>query len=156
MKAKLALTATLLALACVPALRADKEEKDHKHEHKEAGPNGGRVLHSVEPHCEFFVMADRKLQITFLGEDGKAIAPAGQTVSAVGGERSKPTKFAFAKTGNALVSDVPLPEGNKLPLVLTIKTAPDAKAVVEKLAVDLSNCPSCEYKEYACTCDHEH
>ena len=104
MKAKLALTATLLALACVPALRADKEEKDHKHEHKEAGPNGGRVLHSVEPHCEFFVMADRKLQITFLGEDGKAIAPAGQTVSAVGGERSKPTKFAFAKTGNALIS----------------------------------------------------
>jgi hypothetical protein len=156
MKATLVLTGTLLALTLLPALRAEQKEQDHKHEHKVAGPNGGRVLHSVEPHCEFFVRADRKLQVTFLGEDGKAIAPAAQTVSAIGGERSKPTKFSFTKMANTLVSDVALPEGNRLPIVITIKNNPNAKPVVEKFAVDLSNCPTCEYREYACTCDHEH
>lgn len=162
MKTKLTLAIAVLGLALTPSLHADKKEKekapDHDHEHmkKEAGPNGGRVIFSVEPHFEFFVTEDRKVKITFLGEDKKAMAPAKQTVSAVGGKRNKPTKLAFTSEGGSLVSDQALPEGNMIPIVLTIQPEPGVKSVVEKFNIDFSDCPTCEHKEYACTCDHDH
>jgi hypothetical protein len=162
MKTKIVLLITFLGLALVPAMPAAEKEKekekkhDHDHAKREAGPNGGRVIHSVEPHYEFFVTEDRKVKITFLGEDKKAIAAAAQTVSAIGGKRSKPTKMVFASDGGSLVSDQPLPEGNMVPIVLTVKVSPDAKAVTEKFNIDFSDCPTCDFKEYACTCDHEH
>lgn len=158
MKSKIILSLAALGFILLPAVYADKEEKDHDHDHKsekkEAGPNGGRVIFSVEPHFEFFVTEDRKVKITFLGDDKKAVAPAGQTVSAVGGKRNKPTKFAFDKVDGSLVSDNALPEGNLIPIVLTVKASADAKAVTEKINIDLSDCPTCEHKEYACICDH--
>ena len=160
MKTKLILAFAALGLALAPTLHADKKEKehdhDHKHEKREAGPSGGRVIFSVEPHFDFFVTKDRKVKITFLGEDKKAIAPAGQKVSAVGGERSKPTKLAFALEEGSLVSDQALPEGNMIPIVLTIKPAPGEKSVVEKFTINLADCSECKLKEYACTCDHDH
>ncbi len=156
MKTTLALTVALFGLALSPALHAAEKEKDHDHAKREAGPNGGRVIHSVEPHYEFFVMEDRKVKITFLGEDKKAIAAAGQTVSAIGGKRSKPTKMAFTSDGGSLVSDQPLPAGDMVPIVLTVKVSPDAKAVTEKFTIDMKDCSECDLKEYACTCDHEH
>jgi hypothetical protein len=162
MKSKLILAFAALGLALAPTLQADKKEKekehdhDHEHEKREAGPSGGRVIFSVEPHFEFFVTEDRKVKITFLGEDKKAIAPAEQSVSAVGGERSKPTKLAFALEEGSLVSDQALPEGNMIPIVLTVKTAPGEKSVVEKFTINLADCSECKLKEYACTCDHDH
>jgi len=138
-----------LALS-IPAFAAG----DHKHEKKEAGPNGGKILTAVKPHAEFFVTADRKVQITFLGEDGKAIAPAAQTVIVTAGERSAPTKLTFAKSGNVLISEQTLPEGNGFPAVVQIKVTPDSKAVAEKFNLNLSECPGCKLKEYACTCGH--
>lgn len=158
MKSKLILAFAAFGIAFIPALHADEKEKDHdhKHEKKEAGPNGGRVIFSVEPHFEFFITEDRKVKITFLGEDKKAIAPAEQTVSAVGGKRNKPTKLAFTTEGESLISDQALPEGNMIPIVLTVKASPDAKTVTEKFNIDFSDCPTCDFKEYACTCDHDH
>jgi len=156
MKTTLALTIALFGLALTPALRAAEKEKEHDHEKREAGPNGGRVIFSVEPHFEFFVMADRKVKITFLGDDKKAIDAAGQTVSAIGGKRSKPTKMAFASEGDSLVSDQPLPEGDMIPIVLTVKASADAKAVTEKFTIDMTDCSECDLKEYACVCDHDH
>lgn len=133
------------ALMVMPALHAEE---------KKAGPNGGRVISSVEPQVEFFVMADRKLKLTFLDEDGKAIAVAEQSATGTGGDRSKPTRFKFEKVGDELVSDVALPEGMKVPLILQVKVTPDAKAVTERFTVDFSDCPGCVHLEYACTCDH--
>lgn len=142
---------TLIAtLALVPALHAH----DHDHGKKEAGPNGGRVIASVEPHLEFFVTSDRKVQITFLDDDEKAIAPAEQTVTVICGDRSSPTKLSFTKTGNVLLSDNTLPEGNDIPTVVQIKTTPDAKTVLEKFNLNLDQCPTCKFKEYACICEH--
>jgi hypothetical protein len=134
-----------LVLTAVPMVHAEE---------KKAGPNGGRVISSVEPHYEFFVMPDRKLKLTFLGEDGKAIAVAEQSATGVGGDRSKPTRFKFEKVGDVLVSDMALPEGMKVPLILQVKVKPDAKTVTEKFTVDFSSCPGCVHLEYACTCDH--
>mgnify|MGYP000958635379 CR=1 FL=1 len=99
MKTLLSLSMAVLGFALIPALPAAEKEKHHSHDHekRESGPNGGRVVFSVEPHFEFFVMPDRKVKITFLGEDKKAIAPTDQTVSAISGKRSKPTKMEFTR-----------------------------------------------------------
>ena len=129
-------------------------EKEHAHEDAKAGPNGGRVFTSVEPHLEFLVTADRKVQITALDDDFKPTTLGDQTVRAVGGSRSKPTRMNFVKQGNILVSDVALPDGNDFPLVVQIKPTADAKTVIEKFNLNLSDCPTCKHKEYACICEH--
>lgn len=135
-----------------------KDHKDHKdgdHEAKKiAGPNGGRVLTGVEPHLEFFVTEDRKVKITAVDDAGKAIALGEQSVSVTGGSRSNPTRMSFTKDGDSLVSDKVFPDGNNLPVVVQIKAKPDAKTVIEKFTLNLSDCPTCKNKEYACTCAH--
>lgn len=152
-----------LGLMVIPAAYAEEKKADghaghdhgdHVHVEKKAGPNGGRVIDAVEPHVEFFVMPDRKLKLTFLGEDGKAVAAKEQSATAVGGDRSKPTRIKFAKQGDALVSDVVLPDGKMVPLILQFKVTPDAKTVTVKFTVNLSQCSGCDYLEYACTCAH--
>lgn len=135
----------LILILALPALAGEK---------KEAGPNGGRILTAVEPHAEFFVTSDRKVQITFLGENGKPIAPAGQTVAVTTGERANPARLTFAKSGDVLLSEQPLPDGNNFPTVVQIKASPDAKAAVEKFNLNMTICPECRLAEYACTCGH--
>lgn len=144
-----------------PALQAEEKDHDHDkheehgdHEKNEAGPNGGKVIHEVEPHLEFFVTKDRKVQITALGEDGKAVPIGEQSIRVTGGDRSNPTRMTFEKKGDVLVSDTAFPEGNDFPVVVQIKPKSDAKTVIEKFNLNLSDCPTCDYKEYACTCDH--
>jgi hypothetical protein len=129
---------------------------NHSHEKKEAGPNGGRILTAIEPHAEFLVTADRKVQITFVDDKGKAIAPAEQVVTVTTGERSAPLKMTFTKTETTLLSEQTVPEGNNFPVVVQIKTSPDAKPIVEKFTLNLSICPDCKYAEYACICSHTH
>ena len=59
------------ALALIPtAFAAD----GHDHAKKVAGPNGGLIITAVEPHCELLVTPERKLKITFLGDDNKPAA----------------------------------------------------------------------------------
>ncbi len=145
----------LIGLALSPAVFAE-EKHGHDHAKKEAGPNGGRIVTSTEPHFEFLVLPDRKVKITFLGEDNKPKALAEQSVSAIGGERTAPTKLAFTKDGESLVSDKALPDGKMIPIVLTVKLSAEAKSVTEKFNVNMADCSECKHKEYACTCDHAH
>lgn len=143
----------LLAIVVLPFFNA---AEDHDKAKKEIGPNGGRVVTSVTPHYEFFVTPEKKVKITFLGEDGKAVPAKDQVITAVGGDRAAPTRLTFARDGDSLLSDKPLPEGNELPIVVQVKVTPDAKAVTEKFTVNLANCPECQHAEYACTCNHDH
>jgi hypothetical protein len=152
-------TLTILAMGAVfLPLQAEEKKHDHDHDHDHivAGPNGGRVLHAVEPHLEFFVTEERKVQISALSEDGKVIPIEAQSVKITAGDRSAPTTLTFAKVGDSLVSDVALPEGNDFPLVIQLKATPDAKSVIEKFNLNLEQCPTCKHREYACTCDHAH
>jgi hypothetical protein len=130
----------------------------HTHEKKTPGPNGGRIVETVEPHLEFLVMEDRKIQITALDANSKAVPVGGQIVTLTGGDRANPVYLAFAKQGNVLVSDKAMPEGDKLPVILNIQATPDAAPVVEKFVLDMGKCPECDLKEYACICiiDHHH
>lgn len=149
----LAFTAALLTSM---TLQAADDGHGHSHAKKEAGPNGGRLITTIEPHAEFYLMPDRKVQITFVGNEGKAIAPAEQVVNVTTGERSAPVKMTFAKVGEVLLSEQSVPEGNNFPVVVQIKATPDAKTVVERFTLNLSNCPECKMAEYACVCDHKH
>jgi hypothetical protein len=151
--------ATLIALALATSLVADdqKEKHDHDHEHGVvAGPTGGRLITKVEPHAEFFVNQANKIEIRFFNDDNEPVAPGDQSVTVIMGDRSKPTKLAFAKVGGTLVSDQPIPAGNHHPTVVQIKTGKDAKPVMERFNLNLDDCPGCDFKEYACICDHDH
>ena len=117
-------------------------------------PNGGRIIDAVEPRAEFLITADKKVEIRFLAADGKVIAPAAQVVTVTMGDRAAPTKLAFTKDGDKLVSDKTIPEGKELPVVVQIKTTPDAKAVNAKFNLNMAICAECKHSEYACTCDH--
>ena len=132
---------------------AEKDDHDHEHETK-AGPTGGKLITEVEPHVEFFVNKDNKVEIRFIDDDMKVVAPGEQVISVTLGDRSAPTKLSFTNEGNILISDKAIPEGENRPTVVQIKTTPDAKSVTEKFNLNLEQCPTCKNKEYACTCAH--
>jgi hypothetical protein len=124
------------------------------HENAVCGPNGGRLLVALEPHAEFLVLTDRRIQIIFLDMEDKPVPAAAQTVTVTTGSRLAPTTLRFEKSGDKLVSTTSLPSGDNLPVVVQIKTSPDAKTVVERFNLNLALCPECKRGEYACICDH--
>ena len=147
----------LLAGAALAFISTASAADGHDHARKVAGPNGGLVVTAVEPHCELLVTPQRKLRITFLGDDNKPAALKDQSVTASGGDRAKPTKFTFVKDGGSLLSEQALPAGDAIPLILQIKTVPDAKAVAKRVILNLASCRGCKLAEYACTCgEHGH
>jgi len=115
MKSILSVLSVAFVLSSATAAEKKHNPSDHTHEKRDAGPNGGRIIATVHPRAEFFVTADRKVQITFLDAAGQAIAPAEQVVTVTTGDRSAPTKLTFAKTGNTLLSTAALPAGNCRP-----------------------------------------
>ena len=144
---------TILRLLALTAL-AITVTVSHAHEKNAAGPNKGRLLTIVEPHAEFLVTTERKIQITFIGEDGRPVAAADQVVTVTAGDRSAPTKITFTKTGNVLFSDAALPAGNDFPTVVQIKITPDAKPVYARFNLNMFICGECNNAEYACVCGH--
>lgn len=134
---------------------------DHQHaltdnqakSQKESGPNGGRLITSVEPHLEFLVMEDLKILISAV-KDRKIIPVENQVVKVIGGDRSNPTELKFSKFGKSLLSETPFPSGKSLPVIVTIKSTQEAETQQEKFSLDLSDCPTCDFKEYACVCYH--
>lgn len=134
----------------------------HGHAHADAAdavavvaPNGGRIIRLVQPQLEFWLTPERFVQITFIDHEGAVVPVADQVVSLVGGDRSAPTMLSFEQKGSVLRSTAALPEIKNMPIVLQIKVTPEAKTVREKFYLNLSNCGSCSYKEYACICGHE-
>lgn len=144
---------------------APGEDHDHDHDHsshtnklnvRKAGPSGGRVLHKVEPHLEFFVTQDRKVQVTALNDSLKPIPFESQVIKITGGVRTNPISMNLVKQGNVMISDSAIPAGDDFPLVVQVKANSEAKSVYEKFTLNMSKCPTCIYLEYACTCDHGH
>ncbi len=134
--------------------KSHDEHEGHDHAKKMVGPNGGRIISEVEPHLEFFVMQDRKVKLTAVDDHGKAIKLNEQSVDIIAGDRQNPIKMAFIKEGDSLISDIAFPAGNDFPVVISIKSNPNEKKVRSKFNLNLNECPTCDYKEYACTCEH--
>ncbi len=142
------LTAALLALFASPlALAADDhdhgKEEEHKHEENVSkGPNGGHVIESKAGFSiEVTTDKARKARVIFLDKDMKPVDLGEQSITGIAGERSAPTKLTFAKgtdaDANVLIADKPLPAGAHVPIILTIKTTPDTKAVTERFELHL-------------------
>jgi hypothetical protein len=128
---------------------------DHNHDHAEkAGPNGGRLLTQVEPHIEFFVTKEKKVELRFFDHDHKILAPQDQIITVTLGDRKSPTNLTFTKDGDKLISDKTVPAGNDYPTIVTIKPDAKAKAVNAKFNLNLTQCSSCSNLEYACICEH--
>ena len=160
---KLLLTAALLTLGLTFGLRAaDKEKPDAKaptaaadgHNAVKVGPTNGRLLTAMKPVVEFFVNKDKKIEIRFVDDSNKVLAPGTQEVSVTLGERAKPTKLTFTKDGDHLISDKVIPEGNDYPTVVQVKADAKAKAVNAKFNLNMNKCPDCANQEYNCTCAH--
>jgi hypothetical protein len=151
-------SATLVAAVAVAASFSALRAEDHGHDHggAEAGPNGGRVLHKIEPHLEFFVTKDRKVMLTQLDNKLRAIPVNSQIVRVTAGDRSSPVRMKFVKQGNVLISETAFPAGDDFPVVVQIKNHAGGKTIIEKFTLDMTKCPTCPYLEYACTCDHGH
>ncbi len=145
---------TLLLAAALSFSASAQNHKHHHHHHKIKAPNGGRILHKLVPHAEFLVTKDRKIKLTFVDDKGKAITSA-HTLQMIAGKRSAPTKFNFEKTKNGFISKEKLPEGKLIPVVLTFSDSQGKKKRI-RFNVNMAECPTCDFKEYACTCDHDH
>jgi len=139
---------------------ADHEGHDHADhaEHvKASGPNGGRIIESVEPHLEVLLTDDRKLRITQLDAENQAVPMGTQEINAMLADRAAPTSLVFSRDGDSLLSNQVVPEGNMNPIVISIKDTADASQTHRiKFILDLADCPTCDYLEYACICDHDH
>ncbi len=147
------LNCSLLSLALT--LTANAADKDKHEPAAKGGPTGGRLITEVEPHVEFLVTKDRKVEIRFVDDDNKVVAPGGQIISVVMGDRSAPTTLTFTRDGDKLVSDTAIPEGNDLPTVLRITPEAGQKALMKRFNLNLDDCPTSDHKEYACICEHD-
>jgi hypothetical protein len=148
---------TILAFLSVIAVSLTGLYADEKGEHAKlkTGPTNGRLLTSVEPHVEFLVRPDKKVELRFVSDANKVVPPSGRVVSVILGDRLNPTKLSFTPKADKLVSDQSIPEGNDHPTVVQIRSKAGAKPVYERFNLDLTKCPSCENPEYSCKCDHE-
>ena len=166
MKRHAQLTLALITLFYQTNLtQAAEEGHDHSHAHphpsesehtkKEAGPNGGRVIKTDDTELEFFVRDDGKVQITFLDHGNAVLPPKDQSVSLIGGNRSAPTKFSFEAGRTLLVSNESIPHITNKPVILSIQNTVTEDTVRERFNLNLSICPNCDYKEYACICGHD-
>lgn len=141
-----------MALLNSQVLRADKDHGAHAK--NVGGPNGGRIISNVDPHCEFLLRDDNKIEIRFLDENNAVVKPGIQVVTLIGGDRSAPTQLTFAEESGVLVSNEAFPKGNSLPVILEIKESPDSPIKRNRFLLNLVNCGSCDYQEYACVCGH--
>lgn len=70
------------------------------------------------------------------------------------GDRTKPTRLTFEKTKTGYLSLGKLPAGKHIPTILQVKTGAEATMKTIRFNLDLNQCPTCEFPEYSCTCDH--
>ena len=128
----------------------------HDHSSNKQGPNHGKLITDLEPHLEFFITKDNKVQLTFVDDHNKVVAKPDADFSMICGDRAKPSKLTFKKTLIGYISMEKLPEGKNIPTVLRVKTNKDGKTKTIRFNINLNDCPGCEFLEYACTCDHDH
>ncbi len=118
-----------------------------------AGPKGGRLLEAEGVKAEFFVEKDRTAIVTFYDSNLKSVALADQGVTALAETKDGKKKIDFEKKEDALVSKVPLPDGDGYTVVLQLKTSAVAKVKNFRIPLNTSVCGGCKHAEYACTCD---
>jgi hypothetical protein len=119
-----------------------------------ASPKGGRLLETEGQKTEFFVTADKKVEINFYDAASKPVAPGAQVVSISAEPKSGRTKVELEKTATGYVSKTALPASSE-PYRIVVQVRSNAEAKPQNFRVDLNleTCGECKHPEYACTCE---
>jgi hypothetical protein len=118
-----------------------------------AGPKGGRLLETEPNKAEFFVTADRKVEVSFYDETLKPVAPGDQVVKVIAEPASGKTPVELEKTATGFVSKNTLPAGEPYRVLVQTRAKADAKPKNFRVDLNLAVCGGCHKAEYACTCE---
>lgn len=118
------------------------------------GLKGGKLLQNEAPRAEFFVNAERKVEVRFYDDALAVVTPTEQSVTIVANAPSGKKKFDLQKAGDALISSEALPEGDGYLIVVQITAAPGGKPQNFRIPYHAGICGECNRAEYACTCEH--
>jgi hypothetical protein len=132
-------------------------EEGHRDAHDHgivAGPKGGKMIASQPQQAEFWVNADRRVEVTFYDDHGTAITPGDQAVSVTAQAPGGNAVLVMEKGETAFVSSEPLPAGDGCQIVVQIKPAPGGSFQNFRITYDPGICGECNRAEYACTCGH--
>lgn len=142
MKTKTVLIAFLLALTT--AFAGEKTV---------AGPKGGRMLMAETFRAEFFVTAERRVEVSFYDQAGQLVAPGAASVAVTAETASGRVAMPLVPKDSMLVSADPLPSGYPYRVVVQVRPAPETRPSNFRIELNLNACGGCQYAEYACTCD---
>jgi hypothetical protein len=118
-----------------------------------AGPKGGRLLDAVPARAEFFVTADKRVEVAFYDAALQPAALAGQVVTVTAEAPGGRAVLEMESTAGGFVSKAPLPEGAPYRVVVQIRAAPGEKPQNFRIDLNLSVCGSCSRPEYGCACE---
>lgn len=117
------------------------------------GPNGGRLLETEPQKAEFFVNADRKVEVTFYDTALKPVAPDTQSVHVIAEPAAGRTPLEMERTATGFLSKAPLPAGEPYRVVVQVRSAPQAQLRNFRIDLNLGTCGECKRAEYACICE---
>ena len=117
-----------------------------------AGPKGGRLLDTGAQKAEFFVNAERKVEVAFYDAALKPVPPGERVVAVTAEPKSGRTTIDLARTGQGFVAKTPLPAGEPYRVVVQVRDTPGAKPKNFRIDLNLERCGECKHAEYACTC----
>jgi hypothetical protein len=118
-----------------------------------AGPKGGRLLDASPLKAEFFVTADRRVEITFYDTTLQPEPPATQVVTVIAETPSGQVPVALEPSATGFVSTAALPVDEPYRVVVQVRAAPGAKPQNFRIDLSLATCGECRQAEYACTCE---
>ncbi|MDX2081256.1 MAG: hypothetical protein SFU53_10770 [Terrimicrobiaceae bacterium] len=144
------LTKSIIALFLIASTAFAQD--GHDHDKVIPGPKGGKIVEVEGGHAEFFVQPDKKVSVTFYGEDMKPLPPAEQVVTLIAEAPAGKANLKFDKDADAFVSTDVLPEGDGYRVVLQIRNTPDAKPQNFRIEYHTEVCGKCNRAEYACIC----
>jgi len=110
----------------------------------------GRLLAAGEVRAEFRVLPDRRAAVTFLDASDKPAPRAARVVTVKVDGKDVPLEA----TSEGYLTKDPLPAKEPAPVVVQIRSAPDAKPTNFRLTLNTTTCGECQRPEYACTCAH--
>lgn len=117
------------------------------------GPKGGKLLEGTSPVAEFFVNAERQIEIAFYDENLNPV-PVGQQMARMMIDAPEGrVVLETEKRGDLLVSKTSLPAGDGYLIVVQLRDSPDEKPRNFRITHRSDICAGCDRAEYACTCD---
>lgn len=118
------------------------------------GPKGGRMLENDAPRAEFFINAERKVELRFYDADLNPVAPGDQVVNVIANAPGGKANLDLQPQGDALVSTASLPEGDGYVIIVQVRANATAKPQNFRIIYHSEICGECNRAEYACICDH--